>query len=82
MTYVDGNALAGPLAEIFAGDPTTAVTVCAECRRTERFAGLHVYTGGPGMVARCPGCSAVMLRYAETPHGRWLDMRGIATLRF
>jgi hypothetical protein len=82
MTYVDGNTLAGPLTEIFAADPTVAMTVCAECRRAERIAGLHVYSGGPGMVARCPSCAAVMLRYAETPHGRWLDLRGIATLRF
>lgn len=82
MTYVDGNVLAGPLTDIFAGDPTPAIAVCAGCRRSERIAGLQVYSGGPGLVARCPGCAAVMLRYAETPHGRWLDMHGITTLRF
>ena len=79
--YRDGNVLAGPLLEVFAVDVTAAVTVCAGCRRTDRMAALHVYGRGPGLVARCPGCANVMLRYAETPHGRWLDLAGTAVLR-
>jgi hypothetical protein len=42
---------------------------------------LHVYARGPGIVARCAGCGEVMLRFAETPYGRWLDLRGTAVLR-
>jgi hypothetical protein len=79
--YQDGNALAGPLADIFAFDISGAAAVCAGCSRAGVVAELQVYGPAPGLVARCPGCSAVMLRYVETPHGRWLDMRGTAVLR-
>ena len=80
--HEDGNALAGPLAEVFAVEITDSVAICAGCRRTERVAALRVYPGGPGVIARCPSCDTAMLRYAETPHGRWLDLRGTAVLRF
>ncbi|HZC73715.1 MAG TPA: DUF6510 family protein [Jatrophihabitans sp.] len=80
--HEDGNALAGPLAEVFAVEITGSIAVCGGCRRSDRMAALHVYLGGPGFVARCPSCDTVMLRYAETPHGRWLDLRGTAALHF
>jgi hypothetical protein len=80
--HQDGNALAGPLADVFAVELSTSIATCAGCRRTDRVATLHLYGGGPGLVARCPGCDAVLLRYVETPHGRWLDLRGTAALRF
>jgi hypothetical protein len=80
--YLDGNALAGPLAEVFAVDVTVAAAVCAGCHRTGAMAELRVYGRAPRLVARCPGCSSVMLRFTETPHGRWLDLRGTAVLRF
>jgi hypothetical protein len=79
--YCDGNMLAGPLLDVFAVDVSASVAVCAGCRRTDSVATLHVYGRGPGLVARCPGCESVMVRYAETPHGRWLDLRGTAVLR-
>jgi len=79
--YQDGNALAGPMADVFSVDLTATVAVCAGCGRAGAVAELRVYGRGPGLVARCPGCSEIMLRYAETPHGRWLDLRGAAALR-
>jgi Family of unknown function (DUF6510) len=80
MTYQDGNALAGPLGEVFAIDITAAVTTCAGCGRRDRAAELHVYGGELGLVARCPGCDGVVLRYAHTPSGGWLDLRGAVSL--
>ncbi len=80
--HEDGNALAGPLLDVFAFEVSTATARCAGCTRTEPIVALHVYQGGPGVVARCPGCGDVLLRYAETPHGRWLDLRGTAVLHF
>lgn len=79
--YQDGNALAGPLADVFSVDVSAAIAVCAGCGRTGAVAELRVYGRGPGLVGRCPGCSEVMLRYADTPHGRWLDLRGTAVMR-
>jgi hypothetical protein len=79
--FLDGNVLAGPMNGVFAVDMTQSVAMCAGCGRTGPVAELRVYGGGPGLVARCPSCDNVMVRYAETPHGRWLDLRGIGVLR-
>ena len=81
MSYVDGNALAGPLREIFAVDVTVAVSRCVECGRTGPLATLRVYTDAPGLVARCNGCDAVILRLVRDPGGAWLDLRGCVGLR-
>ncbi|WNO71717.1 DUF6510 family protein [Streptomyces sp. AM8-1-1] len=79
-TYRDGNALAGPLSEIFAVDVTAAVSRCAHCTRTGPLGGLHVYDRGPGRVARCPGCGEVMMRMVRGRGEVWLDMSGTAAL--
>ena len=81
MTFIDGNALAGPLGEIFAVDLTVATSRCASCGQTDPVAALHVYAHAPGMVARCPGCSAVVMRFVRTPAGASLDLRGCVTLQ-
>lgn len=81
QTYRDGNALAGPLAEVFSFDITMAVAVCSGCGRTDRIATLHVYGGELGHVARCPGCDTVVLRYAPISGRGRLDLRGAASLR-
>jgi hypothetical protein len=80
-THVDGNTLAGPFAGVFAFDITTAIASCAGCGRTQPVAAVGVYGAPMGLVARCPGCDNVLFRYLETPTGRTLDMRGVATLR-
>jgi hypothetical protein len=78
----DGNMLAGPLSEVFVADVTTALVRCAGCGRSEALARVDVYGPEPGWVARCPGCAAVLLRLAEDSRTRWLDLSGIAVLRF
>jgi hypothetical protein len=42
---------------------------------------LMLYGGGLGLVLRCPGCDAAMIRLARTPAGLHLDMSGVALLR-
>ena len=79
--FEDGNALAGPLAEIFAVDLTAALTRCANCGQDGPLAGLHVYVRAPGLVARCPSCQAVVLRLVRGPDAAWLDLRGTIRLR-
>lgn len=74
--YLDGNALAGPLSELFAVDVTAAISRCAHCGSTGPVACLRVYTRGPGLTARCPDCSGVVLRLVRGPDTAWLDMRG------
>jgi hypothetical protein len=79
--YQDGNALAGPLAEIFAVDVTPAVARCASCGQTGAVATLRVYQHAPGLVARCPGCDEVVLRLVRATDRAWLDLRGTISLQ-
>lgn len=79
--YQDGNALAGPLSEIFAVDVTAAVGRCAGCGSTGPLARLRVYGPSPGLIARCPDCAQVMLRVVRGPNDAWLDLRGAVSLR-
>lgn len=82
--YDDGNALAGPLSEIFAVDMTTAVDHCTGCGSVDPVARLRVFGAdgrAPGLVARCPDCSQVILRLVRGPDAAWLDLRGTVSLR-
>ncbi|MEV4295421.1 DUF6510 family protein [Microbispora rosea] len=79
--HLDGNALAGPLAEIFTADVSAAVSRCATCGLTGPVAALRVYDRAPGLVARCPGCEEVVLRLVRSPDAAWLDLRGAVSLR-
>ena len=79
-TY-DGNALAGLLSEIFTVEATVGLARCRGCGRTSAVAELAVYGPEPGLVARCPGCSDVLLRMARTPDAVWLDLGGMSSLR-
>lgn len=77
---LDGNALAGPLREIFAVDVTVATGRCAGCGRVGAVATLRVYARAPGLVARCPSCDAVVLRVVRGRDRAWLDLSGAASL--
>jgi NAD-dependent SIR2 family protein deacetylase len=78
--HVDGNALAGPLREIFAVDLTAAVGTCAHCRARGPLAEAVVFTQAPGVVARCARCGEVVLRLVHGPRSAWLDMHGLASV--
>ena len=80
MTFVDGNALAGPLREVFAVDLTAATGRCTGCRQAGAVATLRVSARAPGLVARCPRCDEVMLRLVRGPDRAWLDLRGMLNL--
>ncbi len=77
--HLDGHDMLGALAEIFAVDVSTAVAPCTNCRQPNVLAELRVYGGpnAPGLVARCPGCDAVVLRVVRGPDRAWLDLRGL-----
>jgi hypothetical protein len=79
--HLDGNVLAGPLADIFAVDVTSAIGRCANCGMVGPMGALHVYGPEPGLVARCPSCEEVVLRLVRGPDTAWLDMRGMVSLR-
>ncbi|MFD3519798.1 DUF6510 family protein [Streptomyces sp. NPDC058653] len=79
--YHDGNALGGPLSELFAVDLTDAVGRCASCGRRGPMAQLRVYDRAPGLVARCPRCEQVVLRLVRGKDTAWLDLQGASSLR-
>jgi hypothetical protein len=77
---LDGNAMAGDLAEIFAGDMTSAIATCAGCRAAGPVATLRLWGPAPGQVARCPRCDDVVLRVVHAPGRVFLDLRGALRL--
>jgi Family of unknown function (DUF6510) len=77
---LDGNALAGPLAEIFVGEMTVARATCAACGAVREVGALIVFTAAPGTVARCPDCEAVLLRVVRAERRIWFELRGVACL--
>jgi hypothetical protein len=77
---LDGNALGGPLGELFAVDVTAAVATCAGCGHAGALATVVAYTHGPGLVGRCPGCGDVLLRLVRAPDRAYLDLRGALRL--
>jgi hypothetical protein len=78
--YLDGNAAAGELSNIFAVDVTAAEGQCAHCGAIKRFAEAHLYTQAPGFVARCAACEHVVLRVVTVRQHVFLDMRGMTYL--
>jgi hypothetical protein len=80
--YVDGNAAAGPLQELFAVEPTTVSGECTACGRTAMLAETRVYLGGPGLVMRCRGCGSELMSLVNAPNTTWLDVSGITRLSF
>jgi hypothetical protein len=80
--YLDGNAAAGMMSEIFAADATVAEAQCAHCGITKRFAEAHVYLQAPGLVARCAGCGSVLLRVVRAGGRAYIDARGMTQLAF
>jgi Family of unknown function (DUF6510) len=80
--YLDGNAAAGELSNIFAMDITAAEGQCAHCGATKRFAEAHLYTQAPGFVARCAACQHVLLRVVTVNQRVFLDLRGMTYLMF
>ena len=77
---VDGNAVAGALAEIFVVDMTVARTTCATCADTRPMAELRTYVRAAGTVLRCASCGAVQVRLVRAPDRAWLDLRGVKVL--
>lgn len=75
--WLDGNAAAGVLGEVFAAEMTTASCRCPECGRRSAVGALHLYGGAIGSVLRCPSCEALVLAITSGPAGWFVELRGI-----
>jgi hypothetical protein len=80
MTHVDGNALAGVLADALGIDVTTMRMTCANCGTVTVVAETMVTFDGPGPVAHCPTCAAILLRVVGADGEVSIDVRGIRSL--
>jgi len=73
---LDGNAVAGTLAQIYGDEMTTVLAECANCGKVDHVGGLLAYVHAPGIVLRCTACQTVMIRIVQTPNRTLVDVRG------
>jgi len=81
MSHIDGNALAGPLSEVFSIDITDAVGRCVSCGDEAELARAMVYLSGTDLVVRCSNCDDVLLTVVHSPGDLRLTLSGLAALR-
>jgi hypothetical protein len=77
---VDGNAAAGVLEAAFGEDVSAHRGTCAHCGTVSVVGTLRAWVRGPGVVLRCPACSGVVIRIAQTPSGLRVDRAGVRDL--
>ena len=80
--FLDGNAAAGLLQEIFIPEITVAQIQCVACGSTSEVGSLRLYAPSMGAVLRCTHCECIVMRSVHTRHGRWLEMTGARCIKF
>ena len=81
MNPVDGNALAGPLFELFRVDMTTAESQCLGCHTLDLLARASVFISEMGAVMRCRNCGAVQAVLVDIAGTISLKLPGVALIR-
>ena len=71
---IEGNAVAGSLANIFAVDVTDAEVTCAGCGATSPLADEKAHHPGAGSLLRCKHCSSVLGRFRRSQDAIWVDL--------
>jgi hypothetical protein len=66
--WLDGNAVAGLLAEALDEDMTSVERRCEDCGAVFALGAYRAYLGA-GVVLRCPGCGSPGLRVVELVDG-------------
>jgi len=80
VAALDGNAIAGLLADVFGEEMTTATGTCAACGASAEVATFVVFTRAPGTVARCPACASVLMVLVTIREITCVDLRGLVAL--
>lgn len=78
MSHLDGNALAGPLSELFEFDATMASARCTSCGDVSVLARAMVYLKPHTFIARCSACDAVLMVLLQKRETTEIDLSGIA----
>jgi hypothetical protein len=80
VATLDGNAIAGLLADVFGEEMTTAIGTCAACGASGEVATFAVFTRAPGTVARCRACASVLMVLVTIREITCVDLRGLVSL--
>jgi hypothetical protein len=80
MGALDGNAMAGQLQDVFGEEMTSVSGTCATCGERAAIGSFVVYLRGPGTVARCRTCTAVLMVLVTVREVTCVDLRGLAAL--
>lgn len=81
IAFLDGNAAAGDLRELFSVDLTAATGQCASCGNVAALGETRIYAFAPGIVIRCAACEQPLVRLVKSHTRAWLDMRGLVFLQ-
>jgi hypothetical protein len=73
--HIDGNGIAGLLAEIGAGDMTSAMRTCQSCGDRQPV-GAHRAYRTAGVVLRCPTCQDVAMMIGVQERRLLVEWRG------
>jgi Family of unknown function (DUF6510) len=76
--WLDGNAIAGVLADAFGAEMTAAPHRCQSCGAVNAVAAHRLYRGA-GLVLRCPACADVALRIGVRDDALVFEWRGTFT---
>ncbi|WP_104198672.1 DUF6510 family protein [Cryobacterium sp. Y29] len=79
--HIDGNALAGPLSDLFTFDPTTASARCSGCGDVSVLARAMVYAEPDTLVVRCAHCDDVLMTIVQAPDRFCIELRGMTWLK-
>jgi hypothetical protein len=80
-TWVDGNAIAGLLIEVFGTELTGARRACQSCG-TRTLVGAHRVYRGVGTVVRCPVCGDIAMRITTLPDRHLVLLAGTWEVEF
>jgi hypothetical protein len=78
--WLDGNALAGLLAEALGEDVTAEERHCQDCGADRALGAYRAYLGA-GVALRCPSCGSLGLRVVELADGFSVSWAGPGTGR-
>ncbi|HWF72213.1 MAG TPA: DUF6510 family protein [Solirubrobacteraceae bacterium] len=77
--WLDGNAIAGLLDEVFGAELTSTERGCQSCGAVTRLGAHRVYRSA-GTVVRCPVCGDLALRITSLPDRYLVLMAGTWTV--
>lgn len=80
MYGLDGNAIAGPLFDVFGEEMTAILVQCAHCGQASPMAEVWVYLDGPGIVARCRQCDNILLVIVDRRGVACVDLMGLGSM--